>query len=411
MTNDDERIESAELRAYRQQVRTWLAENAQRYEGPDPDLDTNPSPERIAWGRAMQAKLHDAGYAGFTYPVEYGGQGLTLDHERVFREEIAGYDIPTRMFGVSINILGATIAQFGTHEQKDQHLRKILRGEELWLQLLSEPSGGSDLAGLLTSATRDGDRYVVNGQKTWSTGAHWADFALCPVSTSWDVPKHRGISVLMLDLRTPGVKIRPIKEITGEAHFCDEFLTDVLVPVSNLHGEENGGWSVLRGLLAIEHSWVGRGGAKRSDFRDDVSDIVDLARRQGVAGDPGVRRSVTALHVMLRAQKLVSGRISHGVATHQLDHNLGGALKIGNDVLAQRCNEAALAIAGTAGVAWDPGDRAAEAVSHGYLISRSAPIAGGTAEIVRNNVSEKALGLPREPTLDRDLPFNQVPHN
>ena len=401
----------SEFTEYRQQVRTWLADNLERYEGVDPDLTTNPTPERIARAKEIQARLHDAGYVGFTFPVEYGGQGLTLEHERIFREEIAGYDVPTRMFGVSINILGATIAEFGTHEQKARHLRRILRGEEIWLQLLSEPSGGSDLAGLLTSAVRDGEHFVVNGQKTWSTGAHWADFALCPVRTSWDVPKHRGISVLMLDLRAPGVEVRPIREITGEAHFCEEFLTDVLVPVENLLGEENGGWSVLRGLLAIEHAWVGRGGAKRQDFRDDVSDIVALAHEHGVADDAGVRRAVTALHVMLRAQKLVAARVSHGVATHQLDHNLGGALKIGNDVLAQRGAEATLAIAGAAGVTWDPGDEQARAVAHNYLTSRSAPIAGGTAEIVRNNVSEKVLGLPREPSHDRDLPFNQVPHN
>jgi len=401
---------SDDLRDYRQQLQTWLAGNIDRYPGADPDMDTHVTPERMAYNRATQAKLYDAGYAGFTFPVEVGGQGLTLDHEQVFRDEIVGYDVPYRVFSVSINILGATIAQFGTPEQK-AHVRKILRGEELWLQLLSEPSGGSDLAGLLTSAVRDGDEYVLNGSKTWSSQAHNADWAICPVRTSWDVPKHRGISVFLLDLRSPGIEIRQITELTGEAHFCEEFLTDVRVPASCLLGEENEGWSVLRGLLAIEHAWVGRGGAKRADFRTDVDNLVALARDHGVAGDVGVRRAVTRLHVALQAQRLVSARVSAGVAAHQLDHNLGGALKIGNDDVFQRIAEAGLAIAGAGGVAWEPGDAHAAEAATAYLTSRSASIAGGTAEIVRNNVSEKVLGLPREAGPARDTPFNQVPHN
>ncbi len=401
---------SDDLQDYRRRLRAWLADNVDRYQGADPDMDTRVTRERMAYNRATQAKLYDAGYAGFTFPVELGGQGLTLAHEQVFRDEIVGYDIPYRVFSVSINILGATVAQFGTPEQKE-HVRKILRGEELWLQLLSEPGGGSDLAGLLTSAVRDGDEYVLNGSKTWSSQAHFADWAICPVRTSWDLPKHKGISVFLLDLRSPGIEIRQITELTGEAHFCEEFLTDVRVPASCVLGEENEGWSVLRGLLAIEHAWVGRGGAKRADFRNDVDNLVALAKDHGVADDVGVRRTVTRLHVALQAQRLVSVRVSEGVAAHQLDHNFGGALKIGNDDVFQRMAEAGLAIAGAGGVAWDAGNVHAAEAATAYLTSRSASIAGGTAEIVRNNVSEKVLGLPREAGPARDTPFNQVPHN
>ena len=402
MTND--------LAEYRQELRSWLAEHVRRYDGADPDLDTHISPERMAYNRDTQAELYDAGYAGFTFPKELGGQDLTLAHEAIFREEIVGYDVPYRVFSVSINILGGTVAQFGTREQQS-HVRKILRGEELWLQLLSEPGGGSDLAGLLTSAVRDGDEFVLNGSKTWSSQAHRADWAICPVRTSWDVPKHKGISVFLLDLRTPGIEIRQITEITGEAHFCEEFLTDVRVPASCLLGEENEGWGVLRGLLAIEHAWVGRGGAKRGDFRADVDNLVELAQERGVADDVGVRRAVTKLHVALRAQRLVATRISEGIASHKVDHDMGGALKIGNDAVFQRMAEAGLALADAGGIAWDPGDAHAGEPALAYLTSRSAPIAGGTAEIVRNNVSEKVLGLPREPGPSRDTPFNELPHN
>ena len=194
--------------------------------------------------KALQQKLFDGGYAGFTFPAEYGGQGLTLDHERVFIEEAAGYDLPSRGFGVSINIIGATLAAFGTHEQKVTHIRNILSGRERWLQFLSEPSGGSDLAGLLTSAVRDGDSFIVNGQKTWSTGAHLSDFALCPVRTRWDVPKHKGLSVLIIDLKSPGIEIRRIQQINGGSEFAKSFLPTSRCrrPISWARRTRAGGW-------------------------------------------------------------------------------------------------------------------------------------------------------------------------
>ena len=252
----EQRIERAELRDYRMAARSWLAKNAPRAQSQS--LDDDPSSERIAEVRSFQGKLYEAGYAGFSFPVEFGGQGLTVGHELAFMEEAVGYDIPLRFFGVSINILGATLVACGSREQKLRHIPRILSGAERWLQFLSEPTGGSDLAGLLTSATRDGDSFVLNGQKTWSTGAHLSDFALCPVRTRWDVPKYKGISVLILDLRSPGVEIRRIKQIDGGAEFCEEFFTNVVVPVDNLVGEENAGWHVARKLLEIEHGWIGQ---------------------------------------------------------------------------------------------------------------------------------------------------------
>ena len=409
MTADEDGRET--LAGYRQAARKWVSENLNRIDGDDPDLISDPSPERIAEAKRIQAKLYEAGYAGFTFPKEYGGLGLTLEHERIFLEEATGYDHPNKLFGVSINILGATLAAFGTHDQKSRHLSRILSGQEMWLQLLSEPSGGSDLAGLLTSANRDGDHFVVNGQKIWSTGAHFADFALCPVRTSWDVPKHRGLSLLIVDLRSPGLEIRRIKQVNGEAHFCEEFLTDVLVPVTNLVGDENEGWRVIRGLLEIEHAWVGRGGAKRADARSDVSDLVALASRRGRAGDTEVRRRVASVHVDVQVQKLVSIRVSKGIETGRLDPGYGSLLKIGNDHVIQSGTALGLDLAGSGGVTWDPTDPAAGEMTQTFLTSRSVSIAGGSAEILRNNVSEKVLGLPREPSSDRDLPFNQVPHN
>jgi alkylation response protein AidB-like acyl-CoA dehydrogenase len=406
----EEPIESPQLREYRLQAREWLAGNAPVAGGRNPEEDDDPSPERLAEIKAFQHKLYDAGYAGFTFPVEYGGQGLSLDHERVFMEEAARYDIGVRNFGVSINILGATLAAFGTHEQKLAHIPNILSGRERWLQFLSEPSGGSDLAGLLTSAVRDGDSFIVNGQKTWSTGAHLSDFALCPVRTRWDVPKHKGISVLIIELKSPGIEIRRIKQINGGAEFCEEFFTDVVVPASNLVGEENQGWRVARGLLEIEHGWVGRGGARTTSSRA-VASLVSLAQRKGLAEDQGVRRQIVALHVASAVQGLVAARVSNGIAAGKLAAGYGSLLKLGNDILTQRQAELALGLAGADGVTWSADEPHSGHWSQAFLGSRSSSIAGGTDEIQRNNVSERALGLPREPAFDRDLPFNQVPHN
>jgi alkylation response protein AidB-like acyl-CoA dehydrogenase len=263
---------------------------------------------------------------------------------------------------------------------------------------------------LLTSATRDGDSYVVNGQKTWSTGAHLSDFAMCPVRTRWDVPKHKGISVLIIDLRSPGIDIRRIKQINGGAEFCEEFFTDVVVPASNLLGEENEGWRVARGLLEIEHAWVGRGGVRTSGS-GGVADLVSLVRTRGLEGDVGVRRQVAGMYVASEVQKLVAVRVSKGVAAGQLPSGYGSLLKLGNDILAQRRAEFGLSLGGSSAVAWSSGSGEAGILSDSFLTSRSTSIAGGTDEIQRNNVSERVLGLPREPAFDRDIPFNQVPHN
>jgi alkylation response protein AidB-like acyl-CoA dehydrogenase len=283
----------------------------------------------------------------------------------------------------------------------------MLRGEELWLQLLSEPSGGSDIAGLLTRADRDGERYLLNGQKTWSTGALHADFGLCPARTRWDVPKHQGITMFILDLRTPGIEIRPIRQIDGGAEFYEEFLTDVLVPADAVLGAEDDGWSLMRGLLAIEHEWVGRAGtARRGTQEVDVDTLVALAHRRGLEHDDGVRRSIAEVLERTAVQRALVSRLTKAMARGQLDGSYGNLLKLGSGPLSQLRTETALALAGDAAVAWDPAD--GDETVREFLRARRFTIASGTTEIQRNNVSERALGLPREPSSERDRPFDEV---
>ena len=405
----NEHLDSPELREYRVQARDWLAAHMTPLRRDD---DGNPivegaSAERFAHARALQARLSEGGYAGITFPVEYGGAGLDLDHERVFLEEAAGYDMPTWDFGVSLNICGMSLLRFGSDEQKRRHVPRMLNGEELWLQLLSEPSGGSDIAGLITRADKDGDRYLLNGQKTWSTGAQHADFALCPARTRWDVPKHQGISMFILDLRAPGIEIRAIRQIDGGAEFYEEFLTDVPVSADDLIGTEDDGWSIMRGLLAIEHEWVGRAGTGRSSTQEvGVDDLVALVRRRGLAHDDGARRRVAEIRERMVVQRALVSRLSRGVASGALDESYGNLAKLGSGPLAQLRTETALELSGISGIAWDP--ESSDLVAREFLRARRFTIASGTSEVQRNNVSERSLGLPREASNDRDRPFNEV---
>jgi len=405
----DEQLDTPELREYRLRAREWLAANMTLLprDAEGNVISPGASAERFAHARTLQAQLYEGGYAGITFPTEYGGAGLDFEHERVFLDEAVPYDTPIWDLGVSINICGRTIERYGTDEQKARHLPRILNGDEIWLQLLSEPSGGSDIAGLLTRADHDGDGYVLNGQKTWSTGALHADFGLCPARTRWDVPKHQGITMFVLDLRTPGIEIRAIRQIDGGAEFYEEFLTDVPVPADAVIGAENDGWSLMRGLLSIEHEWVGRAGTARSFTQEvDVDDLVALARRRGLEHDEGVRRSIAQILERTAVQRALVSRLTKGMASGQLDGSYGNLAKLGSGPLAQLRTETVLNLSGNTGIAWDPAS--GDETVREFLRARRFTIASGTVEIQRNNLSERALGLPREQSNERDRPFNEV---
>jgi len=404
--------EASHLREFREQARLWLSENIAPL-GRCEDgtlgggIPRDPSLEELAHARDLQRKLFDAGYSGISFPIDFGGQGLTIDHERVFLEEARFFEVPTDVFSVSINILGKSLVEYGTYEQCKRYVPKILSGEHIWVQFLSEPSGGSDLAGLLTRATRDGDSYIVNGQKTWSTGASHCDFAICAVRTDWEAPKYKGISVLIVDLHAQGVDIRPIKQIDEGTEFCEEFFTDVIVPVENLIGAENDGWRVTRGLLEIEHEWVGRSGFGTNNNRG-VDELMALARRTGKDLDTGYRRQIAALYVASQVHLLTSVRVSGAIACGKMNPGFGSSLKLGSALLQHWRAELGLALAGNSGVMWQEGDELSRSWSQMLLSSRCESIAGGTNEVLRNNIAERALGLPREPSQDRELPFNEV---
>ncbi|MFI5045958.1 MAG: acyl-CoA dehydrogenase family protein [Acidimicrobiia bacterium] len=399
---------------FRERARAWITANL------EPRDASVPRPFDFEAERAVQAKLFDAGFTGFMYPTEYGGLGLTIEHQQAFFQEAAGYRTPG-YFGVSIGMLGATILDCGTEEQKAQHLPAILRADEVFVQLLSEPSGGSDMAGVLTRATRDGDTWVINGSKTWTSGANVATHGLMLARTDWNVPKHRGLSMLIVPLGDhPGVTIEPILQVNREADFCTEFFDDVTVPAANLLGGENDGWGVAQRLLfnernttagiGIGHGYMGhRTGTVRGDATtgERLQRLLQAAARRGADTDPVVRRLIGRTCVDLVAHDFARARIMAGQQAGALDGPWGSLLKLGEGVDSPALTADALAIAGSSGVIWtdeEPGGDQGAA----WLSSRGISIGGGSNEMQRNIVSERLLGMPRELDPSRELPFSEI---
>ncbi len=420
MSDDDVKdapVDPQELEAYRLRARSWLAEHMPRLpEGMD-NWQMTQQDEMAIQARELQRTLFDGGFAGICFPAEYGGQGLTQAHQRAFTQESMGYRMPTTFNVPTLTILAPTILDFGTEEQKRRHIPAILSGEELWVQFLSEPSGGSDLAGLVTTATRDGDVFSLNGSKIWSSGAFRADYSLCLARTDSTVPKHQGLTMFILKIHQPGIEVQRIKMINGTAEFCQEYFDDVLVPVSDALGGINDGWTVASRLLYHERdavgggspysSGVGAGDAAKGGYR---SDLEDLARATGQTADPVVRQLLAEARVNDRVQGQLVERVSQGIRTGAMPGPAGALTRLYAATNGERRIDIGLEIAGQAGGAWVDGD-AAGIWGEAYLSRQSFSLGGGSNEMQRNIISERVLGMPREYAADRDRPFDQVRHN
>jgi alkylation response protein AidB-like acyl-CoA dehydrogenase len=323
---------------------------------------------------------------------------------------------------LSIGMNGPGLLEFGTEEQKQKYLPRILDGTDLWIQFLSEPTGGSDLASTMTRADRDGDGWIVNGSKIWTSLATEADMGMCLVRTNWDVPKHRGMSVLMIPMDAPGLEIQPLRLVSGQTGFCQEFFTDVRLPADALLGDVDDGWTVASRLLVHERNALNGGSdffippmnrnapraARTSSGRDD---LVELAERRGDANDSHTRQLVAEAYALSRVTMQTAQRVTMAMAKGTLPPAASSILKLSNTESAIRRSDITMALSGTRAVVWEDGDRGAEMQGVGYLSRQSAALISGTSEIQRNIVSERMLGLPREPALDRELPFSEVRHN
>jgi len=382
---------------FRLELRAWLAREVPAHGPPPPAGDW---PARRAYDTAWQRKLSDAGYAGLAWPVEFGGRGLAVTQQLVYLEEYARADAPY----ISVNFVGlmhagpSLIAE-GNDEQRSFHLPRILRGESVWCQGFSEPGAGSDLASLRTRAVRDGDHYVVSGQKIWCTRAHVADYCELLVRTDANAPKHKGISWLILDMKSPGVEVRPMKTIDGESHFCELFLDEVRIPVSNRVGAENDGWRVTNVTLRFE-----RGTAFAQHIitlRSQVRKLVALAKSRGTGAGSGwesdaVRAKVGRLEASVEALwRMTQMCISEAERTGA-PAIFGSAVKLRYSELAQEISDLAMRLVGEpiVGRTDVPGSPTAEIVRE-YLWSLQYTIAAGTSQIQRNLIAERILGLPK----------------
>ena len=407
--------ESAELAGFRSRVRGWLTENAERRDAvsdSDHAADENDgeSLQAVEVAKDFQAKLFDAKLAGLSWPTVYGGQGLTMEHQRVFNEEAADYVIPTGPFIIGLGMCAPTLLEYGTEEQRLRHVPRMLRGDEVWCQLFSEPGAGSDVAGLQTRAVRDGDEWVINGQKVWTSGGHYSDFGLLVARTNVDVPKHRGITMFVVDMRAPGVTIRPLRQMTGTSGFNEVFFDDVRVPAANLVGVVDEGWRAAIGTLMNERVSIGAGGGGLGQRvgGGEFDALLDLARECGALADPVLRQSLASVYIEERLLDLLSQRIRADVRAGKAPGPEGSIAKLAGTQLARHVADVAEEILGARGQAWLPGDQAGRRWSTTLLSAPGKSIAGGTPEIMKNILGERVLGLPKEPQVDRDIPFRDV---
>jgi alkylation response protein AidB-like acyl-CoA dehydrogenase len=395
-------------------ARAWLAENMPRI---DP---TNPPPadrgEEEPWQRAreLQKRLYEGGFAGVCFPREYGGLGLPIEYQKAFNAETRNYEMPMILNTPTFTICCATILDTGSEDQKRQHISAALRGHEVLVQLLSEPSGGSDLAGVITRADKVGDKWVVNGAKTWSTSAFAADYGLLLARTNWDVPKHEGLSMFLVPMNSPGITLGRIKQVNGSVEFCEEFFDNLELDDDAVVGKVNNGWHVASRQLYHERRAVGGGsefasgiGSEgKTDVPVDYAALLeavgqaDNERLQNIAGRALVYR-------MVHAQLI--NHVYHGVNDGSLPPAAGSIIRISHAVNTQLEMDTALAIAGSAAVV--DGAEGLLRVGERYLSRQSASLGGGTTEIARNIIAERILGLPREYAADRGVPFKEVKRN
>jgi alkylation response protein AidB-like acyl-CoA dehydrogenase len=392
---------------FRARARAWLAANApRRASGADEaEAETRGQAAVLAEQREFQAKLYDAGFAGITWPKEYGGQGLTSAEQIIWSQESRDYDLPNGAFFIGLSMPGNTILEVGSEEQKKRYLPKMLRGEEIWCQLFSEPGAGSDVASLQTSAVRDGDEWVLNGQKVWTSGAQFSDYGAILARTDPAQPKHNGISMFIVDMHAPGVSVRPLKVATGHSPFNEVYFDNVRLPADALIGEENQGWAAAVVMLRHERIAIGTmGSSRRSPLAFDS--LRDLAAGLGRTSDQGVRRELAELYARGRAMQLFALLLRQETLAGRMPGARGSVAKLAGSELGRFAGNVAADVLGDQIAGFDSDEL--QAVTTSIIAAPGSAIAGGTSEIQRNIIGERVLGLAKDPGVDRAAPFNQL---
>jgi alkylation response protein AidB-like acyl-CoA dehydrogenase len=366
--------------AFRDELRSWLAEN---HPGEDPPGDDEAFEHRRAW----QRKLYDAGYAGFAWPKEYGGRGATLVEQALFGEEMARARAPAPVNVLGLVMGGPVVMNHGTDEQKERWLQPILTGNEIWCQGFSEPESGSDLASLKTRAVKSNGEWVATGQKVWTTYAHRAKWCMLVARTNPDVPKHQGLTYFIMDMEQDAVQVRPLRQITGEPEFNELFMEEARIPEENVVGGVGNGWAVA--ITTLMNERAGLGASSAAAVRIGLEELKELARERGVADDPLIRQRIAQLAIEVELLRLNSWRGLTHIMTRGVPGPEGSLPKWQWGEINQALTELAVDILGEEGAAWD------SPWTYRLLRSRANSIEGGTTEILKNIVAERVLGLPK----------------
>ena len=382
---------------FRDELRSWLAANVPK----DWDERREESLEsRFDYLKRWQHKLYEGGWAGISWPKEYGGRGASLMQQVIFWQEMALAQAPPLANVLGLGIIGPTIIHFGTEAQKKRYLAKILSAEEIWCQGFSEPDAGSDLANVRCEAHLEGDHYVINGQKVWNSYGWAADWCELVVRTDPNVPKHKGLTVLLVDMKSPGVDVRPLRQMTGETEFNELFFHDVRVPVANVVGKVNEGWSVAMGTLMHERGTFGAG--LQITYKRNMERLIDLARTTQhnghlAAQDPIIRQKLAQCYAEIEIMRLNQMRAFSRISATGVPGPEGSIQKIFWSELNQRFQQIAQELLGPYGQLEAGDDHAIDngMWAYGYLRSRGNTIEAGTSEIQRNIIGHFVLGLPK----------------
>jgi alkylation response protein AidB-like acyl-CoA dehydrogenase len=399
---------------YRAEVRAWLDANAE-LRGPDDGaggaLGERIDDATLAACKAWQKKKSDAGWACLRWPKKYGGREATPMQSVIWGQEERRYRTPPDIFGIGIGMAGPTLMAHAKEEQKLRWLPKMAAGEEIWCQLFSEPGAGSDLAGLRTSAVRDGDDWIVNGQKIWTTGAQFCDWGILVTRTDPNLPKHKGLTYFVVDMKSPGIEVRPITQINGGQGFNEVFFTDVRIADDNRLEAIGDGWRVALTTLMNERASIGAGGGSGGG----VGDLLNLARRCVVDGEPAladksVRARIADFYVKSKGLQFTAARTQSALSQGKIPGPEASLGKLVGGVLIQDMAEFAMELQGMAAAVTDasvaPNDGAWQ---DRYLAIPGLRIAGGTDEVLRNIIAERVLGLPPEIRTDKNVPYKDVP--
>jgi len=384
---------------FRAEARAFLEAHAP--EEPIDFFDEEADEEKLlARSLRWQSVLFEHGWAAVTWPREYGGRGLGPIEQIIWNQELAGAGFGESLFVVGVGMAGPTIIAHGTEEQKERFLAPMLRGEEIWCQLFSEPGAGSDLAGLACRAEQEGDEWVVTGQKTWCSGAHYAHFGILLARTNPKAPKNKGITYFLLDMRSPGIEVCPLRQMTGGSHFSEVFLSEVRVPDASRLDAEGAGWAAARTTLMNERMAIG--GMERMFSFDELRDLL-RARPQGI--DDAMRDEAARVYAWARTLDLLNKRIITKLGKGKIPTAEASVMKLALARLISRGSDLALRGMG-AGALLRRGHW-----QNQFLYAPAFHIGGGTDEIQKNIAAERVLGLPREPSGDREVPFDELPRS